>query len=57
MKDDNDFTAVIIKCPECESVQDAIIEHTIPFYTYIHQCERCNYIIMESEFNQINKKK
>jgi hypothetical protein len=47
------ITHVMIECPECETIQAAIIEHTVPFGTYIHHCENCKYIIMESEWNQV----
>jgi len=41
-----------IKCPECNTVQTARIEHTIPWYTYIHKCTNCGYTIMESEWDE-----
>jgi len=41
-----------IVCPECGKIQNAKVEHTIPFATYIHECERCEYIIMESEWQR-----
>ena len=53
MTSDKEFTPIIIKCPACDAVQGAIVEHTVPFGTYIHHCENCKYIIMESEFNII----
>jgi hypothetical protein len=42
-----------IECPECGLVQKAIVYHTIPWYTYIHQCIKCEYIIMENEWDKI----
>ena len=45
--------AIMIKCPSCNTVQAAICKHTIPFYTYIHYCKNCNYVIMESEWDII----
>ena len=48
-----DITEVRIKCPECGKIQDAIVEHTIPFNTYIHLCEKCGYVIMEDEWEEI----
>lgn len=42
-----------IICPECSQVQKAKIKHTIPFDTYIHECKRCKYIIMESEWQRV----
>lgn len=43
-----------IKCPECKSIQQAQVLHTIPFNTYIHTCIHCGYIIMESEWERAN---
>jgi phage FluMu protein Com len=54
MQTDLEFTLTMVKCPSCDTVQPAIIEHTVPFYTYLHFCEKCDYVIMESEFDQIN---
>jgi C4-type Zn-finger protein len=45
----------IIKCPNCGEIQLAIVEHTIPFYSYIHKCTKCRYIIMESEWEIVKK--
>ena len=42
-----------ITCPECGTIQVATIEETIPFWTYIHHCEQCKYIIQESEWEEI----
>jgi len=38
-----------IVCPSCGAIQSAIVEHTHPFWTYVHNC-RCGYVIMESEW-------
>lgn len=46
---------VIIRCPECGEVQPATILPTIPWNTFIHDCEKCDYIIMESEWDQIDE--
>ena len=51
-----EITKVRIKCPECGTIQDAIVEHTIPFDTYIHFCEKCGFVIMESEWEEIKDK-
>lgn len=53
MKYKNDIVPVMIKCPSCNTIQGAIIECTFPFATYIHECEKCKYVIMESEWNEI----
>jgi ribosomal protein S27E len=41
-----------IICPECENEQAAVVEHTIPWPSYVHVCEFCDYIIMESEWER-----
>lgn len=43
----------VIKCPECQTIQGAVIEKTIPFGTYIHDCVKCGYKIMESEWDTV----
>lgn len=43
----------IIQCPECDHIQEAIVEHSIPWHTYVHICDKCKYIIMESEWNVV----
>ena len=42
-----------IKCPSCDKVQIATVNHTTPFHTYIHECISCNYVIMESEWDAL----
>ena len=43
-----------IICPQCKAVELAEIDHsTIPFSTYIHICSKCNFIIMESDWNPL----
>jgi len=39
-----------IICPECNTIQMAEVEHSIPFWTYIHECINCKNIILESEW-------
>ena len=46
---------VKIICPECNSIQDAVIEDAWPFPIYVHKCTGCEYIIMESEWNECDK--
>jgi len=46
-----------IKCPQCGHVQDARVKKTLPFYTYIHICEKCNYVITESDFDEMREVK
>ncbi len=44
-----------IQCPECNTIQAAKVEEAWPWSIYIHECANCNYIIMESEWNQVNE--
>lgn len=53
MKTEYEFTPVMIECDKCSTVQAAIVEHIIPFNTYIHHCVSCQNIITESEWNEI----
>lgn len=43
----------LITCPECQRRCEAIIERTLPFHTYVHECEHCGYIITESEWEPL----
>ena len=45
-----------IVCPQCGKIQEAKVEHTVPFFTYIHDCENCGYTIMESEWVRVQVK-
>jgi len=47
-----DFHEEKIICPNCGEVQVAKVEHTVPFYSYVHTCEKCGYTILESEWEQ-----
>ena len=42
-----------IRCPECGQEQDATVQHTRPFWTYVHDCVKCGYTIMESEWEVV----
>lgn len=46
-------TPVYIYCPKCLNTCKASVQHTVPFFTYIHECEHCKYLIMESEWDEI----
>jgi len=39
-----------IICPNCGAIELATIEETIPFWTYIHDCTKCKFTIMESDW-------
>jgi Zn ribbon nucleic-acid-binding protein len=42
-----------ISCPACDAVQRAIIvwAEPEPWPRYVHECVRCGYTILESEWN------
>lgn len=42
-----------IRCPECGQEQDATVEHTWPWWSFVHLC-KCGYIIMESEWEVVD---
>ncbi len=45
---------VNIKCPECGSIETAVEDYTTePFPTFLHCCNKCEYMIMESEWEII----
>lgn len=41
-----------IVCPKCESLETATVFHAWPWYSYVHDCKKCGYIIMESEWEK-----
>jgi hypothetical protein len=41
-----------IICPGCQAVERATVEHTAPFFSYVHECSRCGKIIGESEWQR-----
>ena len=43
-----------IRCPGCGCVQDATVDHTLPYWSYMHVCE-CGYTIIESEWTREEK--
>ena len=44
-----------IVCPNCDSIQDAIVGLGHPWDTYYHHCLSCEYIIMESEWDPLSE--
>jgi ribosomal protein L37AE/L43A len=44
---------VVIRCPNCIQLQNATVKHTEPFYTYIHECSNCKYVITESDWDEV----
>lgn len=45
-----------IECPECGKVQKAKVLLCPPWDIRVHECEECYHIIMESEWNVVQKK-
>ena len=45
-----------IECPQCKTIQNATVEHLPTFWSYVHHCEKCKYIIMESEWQKVTDK-
>lgn len=46
---------VTIECPECGSHEIAIVDYTTaPYPTYLHSCNKCGYVIMESEWEVVS---
>lgn len=43
-----------IRCPECGAEQEAIVEHTWPWWSFVHLC-KCGYIITESEWEVVGE--
>lgn len=46
-----------IQCPECDEIQEAVVEHTVIWNSYVHECKNCKYIITESEWNKVESLK
>ena len=46
-----------IRCPKCGCVQYAVVEHGIPWNTYIHYCKQCDFLIMESDWHKVEDAK
>lgn len=50
----------VIRCPECDSIQSAEVHvptdenDLMPFAAYVHHCEACGYVILESEWEVVN---
>lgn len=45
-----------IKCPDCGHIEGAEVLHTFPWFTRIHYCTKCKYLIMESEWDKVETK-
>jgi len=44
-----------IICPECDTVQDAEVVHTQLWNSYVHTCINCEYVIMGSEWQEVEE--
>jgi C4-type Zn-finger protein len=44
-----------IRCPQCRHIQKARVLKTLPFYTYMHICKKCGYVITESEWDEVKQ--
>ena len=44
-----------IYCPNCGSIEAATVKHTVPFWTYAHTCSKCDYTILESEWDKVKE--
>lgn len=42
-----------ILCPECGSKELATVRHKRPWWVYLHECQNCDYVIMESEWEKV----
>ena len=42
-----------ITCPNCDTVQEANVgtNKNLPWLAYVHWCDSCGYLILESEWN------
>lgn len=50
------FNEVKIICPRCGSIETAVEDYmTMPFSTYLHRCNKCGYVIMESEWQRVKE--
>ena len=43
-----------IECHECGKRQVAEVLHTLPWWSYVHNCVSCRYTIMESEWTLVD---
>jgi hypothetical protein len=44
-----------IICPFCKDICDAVVEHTTPFPSYVHECVGCGSTITESEWEKVEQ--
>lgn len=44
-----------IRCPECGREQYSEVDICWPFNGYVHECVWCGYMILESEWNTVER--
>ena len=46
-----------IECPRCRILNEAVVtqDDGDPWPSFVHTCERCGYIIMESEWQEVEE--
>lgn len=44
-----------IYCAGCGAEESATVEHTHPFWSYVHTCSKCGYTNIESEWDRVYK--
>lgn len=47
----------LIRCPECKTDEWAMVEHEheMPWPLYVHTCQNCGHVILESEWNKVSE--
>lgn len=45
----------LVICPECSITQPTEVVHSWPWYSYVHTCVKCGYVIMESEWQEVEE--
>jgi Zn ribbon nucleic-acid-binding protein len=45
----------IIRCPNCGSIETAIVTETPLWNIYVHDCIKCGFTIMESEWERVEQ--
>jgi hypothetical protein len=49
----SDYMIQTIKCPECGTIQPALVHVTMPFNSCVHHCKSCEHIITESDWEEV----
>jgi len=43
-----------IRCPNCGAIRTATVQHTYPFWMFVHHCDECDYNITDSEWERVD---